>query len=144
MGKKKDSRSKFAAAIDPRFTGIFKDPSKENDISRNGSISQEKQASDNDKGFRDFLSKKLFEYLESNIKEVEVPQEKDDFIQFEIDDVRLLPGFPVLSEDQLITSVETAPPKKKRKKEKRDEKDLFKQVAVTADFIKQQAKIFNS
>ncbi|GBN81671.1 hypothetical protein AVEN_123536-1 [Araneus ventricosus] len=144
MGKKKDSRSKFAEAIDPRFTGIFKDPNKENDESQNGSVSQEKRVSDNDKGFRDFLSKKLFEYLESHIKEVKKPPETDDLIQFEIDDVRLLPGSPILSEDQLVSTVETVPPKKKRKKEKKNEKELFQQVAVTADFIKQQSKVFNS
>ncbi|CAL1290709.1 unnamed protein product [Larinioides sclopetarius] len=143
MKKKKESRSKFAEAIDPRFTGIFKDSKIENRDSQN-SVLQVKQVSDNDKGFRDFLSRKLFEYLESHIKEVKKPPEMDDLIQFEIDDVRLLPGSPILSEDQPVGSVVTVPPKKKRKKEKKNEKELFKQVAVTPDFLKQQARIFNS
>ncbi|GFU22068.1 uncharacterized protein NPIL_298851 [Nephila pilipes] len=135
MGKK-ESRRKFSEAIDPRFTGMFENNSCK--LSQNKNRSQK----DKDKGFRDVLSKKLFDYADSKIK-VKMPVEENDLLQFQIDDIRLLPNLPIMTEN-VSTPDKIEPPKKKRKKKEYSEEDLFKQVAVTADVIKRQAEIFNS
>ncbi|GFR01390.1 uncharacterized protein TNCT_596221 [Trichonephila clavata] len=144
MGKK-DSRSRFSEAIDPRFTGIFKKEEKKHSV-----FSQHGKSQKNiDHESQDIFSKKLFDYIDSQIKEVEVPIEGMDLLQFQIDDIHLLPGLPIMCENVSSTSKKTdnkkeIPSKKKRKNKEYIEKDLFKQVAVTTDFLKRQAEILNS
>ncbi|GFU43095.1 hypothetical protein TNCV_109171 [Trichonephila clavipes] len=144
MGKK-NSRRRFSEAIDPRFTGIFK-----NEENKPSVLSQHRKSQKKiDHKSEDILSKKLFDYIDSQIEEVEIPIERMDLLQFQIDDIHLLPGLPVMCEKVSSIPEKTdkkkeTPPKKKRKKEKYIEKDIFKQVAVTTDFLKRQAEIFNS
>ncbi|GFY50791.1 uncharacterized protein TNIN_184741 [Trichonephila inaurata madagascariensis] len=144
MGKK-DSRRRFSEAIDPRFTGTFK-----NEENKPSVFSQHKKSQKKiDRKSEDIFSKKLFDYIDSQIEEVEIPIKRMDLLQFQIDDIHLLPGLPVMCEKvssitEKINKKKETPSKKKRKKEKYIEKDIFKQVVVTTDFLKRQAEMFNS
>ncbi|GIX77829.1 hypothetical protein CEXT_208421 [Caerostris extrusa] len=127
MGKKSNTKSKFAEAIDPRFTGLFKNSSSnENDsnhiLENESDIQEGIQMFDQDLGFQDFLSKKLFEYLDRSIKEIEVegPFQENHIIQHETGDISYLPTSDILSEVLPSTCVEpTIKPKKKKKKKKK-------------------------
>ncbi|XP_015919104.2 uncharacterized protein [Parasteatoda tepidariorum] len=96
--------------------------------------------------FRQFLSDKLFEFIESQIEEVEVQDSDSELFHFEVGDVSLFPGSPILKDELIPPSVSNKhPPSKKKKKIDKDlEKERIKEAAVSVDWIRQQAKLFTS
>lgn len=150
MGKRKRdaSTNQFKECIDPRFSGMFKSGSTEknknplNNALEN--VSQPVYQNDNS-GFQTYVSAKLSDYLDKNIKEVDRPVVENDIFRNKIEGIHLFSESNMITELQLpIESVIKKPKKKKRNKDKSCKNESLKDVIVTVDWIKRQAQILNS
>ncbi|XP_054711674.1 uncharacterized protein LOC129221245 isoform X2 [Uloborus diversus] len=90
-----------------------------------------------------YLSEKLFEYFDKHTKEVERPKPVADLSDLQVCEIRLFENSQPITGDEQV-AVEERPLKKKKKKHKSKEKELWKQVAVTPEWLSRQAKILNS
>ncbi|KAG8191251.1 hypothetical protein JTE90_003263 [Oedothorax gibbosus] len=137
MAKKKNSKSKFAEAIDPRFTGVVQTLKNEAKISNIPKKFFKREVnSDGNEAFQNYLRKRWYDYMESNVEYVVLPpeQQRNKWEFPEIEEVELLngiliplsieekpespPDVPIFPQKSVIeeNNGQDAPPKKKRKK----------------------------